>query len=51
MLIRSYRRPYGHVREQDIVALLAEAGLRTVESGPAGMRDLHFVLAQPGCCA
>lgn len=31
-------------------ALLAEAGLTTVESGPVGIRDLQFVLAQPCCC-
>lgn len=46
-----FRRPHGHVRLQDIVALFTEAGLRTVESGPVGIRDLQFVLAKPGCCA
>lgn len=50
-ILSHFHRPHGHVREQDIVALLTEAGLRTVESGPVGMRDLHFVLAQPSCCA
>ena len=46
-----FHRPHGHVRVQDIVVLLAEAGLRTIENGPVGSRDLQFVLAQPGCCA
>ena len=46
-----FHRPHGHVREQDIVALFTEAGLKTVESGPVGMRDLHFVLAERSCCA
>jgi ubiquinone/menaquinone biosynthesis C-methylase UbiE len=50
-LLSHFHRPHGHVREQDIIELLAEAGLRTVESGSVGMRDLHFVLAQPSCCA
>lgn len=49
-LLSHFHRPHGHVRVQDIVALLTEAGLRTVESGPLGIRDLQFVLAQPGCC-
>jgi len=50
-LLSHFHRPHGHVRVHDIVALLAEAGLRTVQSGPVGIRDLQFVLAQPGCCA
>ncbi len=50
-LLSHFHRPHGHVRDQDVVDLLAEAGLRTVESGPVGMRDLHFVLARPSCCA
>lgn len=48
-LLSHFHRPHGHVRVQDIVALLAEAGLGAVESGPVGIRDLQFVLAQPGC--
>ena len=50
-LLSHFHRPHGHVRERDIVELLAEAGLQTVESGSVGMRDLHFILAQPSCCA
>lgn len=41
-----FHRPHGHVRLHDIVALLNEAGFNTVESGPVGIRDLHFVLAE-----
>ena len=45
-----FHRPHGHVTMRDIVALLDEAGLNIVESGPVGIRDLQFVLAKsPGC--
>lgn len=50
-LLSHFHRPHGHVRSQDIVTLLGEAGLSVVESGPVGIRDLHFVLAKPGCCS
>ena len=40
-----FHRPHGHVSARDIAALLGEAGLSTVESGPVGVRDLQFVLA------
>lgn len=40
-----FHRPHGHVRVSDIIALLSEAGLNTIESGPIGIRDLQFVLA------
>ena len=36
---------HGHVALHDVVALLREAGLDVVESGPVGVRDLHFALA------
>lgn len=36
---------HGHVALRDIVELLSEAGLRVVESGPVGVRDLQFALA------
>jgi len=36
---------HGHVRPQDLVDLVSDAGLRVVESGPLGMWALHFVLA------
>jgi len=48
-LISHFHRPHGHVRVQDIVGLLTQAGLSAVESGPVGIRDLQFVLAQPAC--
>jgi ubiquinone/menaquinone biosynthesis C-methylase UbiE len=50
-LLSHFHRPHGHVRVQDIVTLLGEAGLRTIESGPVGIRDMHFVLAKTSCCA
>jgi len=50
-ILSHFHRPHGHVRAQDIVALLAEAGLMTIESGPVGIRDLQFVLATPSCCS
>jgi len=42
-----FHRPHGHVGVRDIERLLGEAGLRSVESGPLGIRDLQFVLARP----
>jgi ubiquinone/menaquinone biosynthesis C-methylase UbiE len=36
---------HGYVDLHDLVALLTEAGLNTVESGAAGIGDLQFVLA------
>lgn len=50
-ILSHFHRPHGHVRAQDIVALLGGAGLKTIESGPIGIRDLQFVLAQPSGCA
>jgi len=50
-ILSHFHRPHGHVRAQDIVALLVEAGLKTIESGPVGIRDLQFVLATPACCS
>ena len=40
-----FHRPHGHVSVRDIVTLLSEAGLKIVESGSVGIRDLQFVLA------
>jgi ubiquinone/menaquinone biosynthesis C-methylase UbiE len=37
---------HGHVKLRDIITLLSEAGLNTVESGGVGTRDLVFVLAK-----
>ena len=41
-----FHRPHGHVRVRDIIELLSKAELNTIESGPVGIRDLQFVLAQ-----
>ena len=46
-LLSHFHRPHGHVRLNDIIALLSEAGLNTVEAGPLGIRDLQFALATP----
>jgi ubiquinone/menaquinone biosynthesis C-methylase UbiE len=37
---------HGHVTLRDIVALLTDAGLRLVESGAVGFRNLQFALAK-----
>src|SRR5204863_2778638 len=44
-LLSHFRRPHGHVRARDLIALLSEAGLTVTESGPLGIRDLQFILA------
>jgi len=43
LLARLHR--HGHFALRDILALLTEAGLTVVESGPVGVRDLQFALA------
>jgi ubiquinone/menaquinone biosynthesis C-methylase UbiE len=41
---------HGYVNLDDLVALMTDAGLNTVESGAVGIGDLQFVLAvAPGC--
>jgi len=45
-LLSHFHRPHGHVSRTDIIALLSEAGLNAIESGPVGVRDLQFVLAE-----
>ena len=35
----------------EIIAVLSEADLKTVESGAVGISDLQFALAVPSCCA
>jgi len=42
---------HGHVDLGDIMAVLSEADLKTVESGAVGISDLQFALAAPSCCA
>jgi ubiquinone/menaquinone biosynthesis C-methylase UbiE len=41
----SHFHRHGHVKLPDLVALLNEAGLKSVESGAIGIGDLQFVLA------
>lgn len=42
---------HGYISANDLVALLNEAGLKTVKSGVVGIGDLQFVLASAPCCA
>ena len=42
---------HGHVDLGDIIGLLSEAGLKTVDSGAVGINDLQFALAAPSCSA
>jgi ubiquinone/menaquinone biosynthesis C-methylase UbiE len=44
-LIGHFHR-HGHTKPDDVMALLTGAGLERIDSGPVGMNDLHFVLAQ-----
>lgn len=37
--------PHSHVAPDELVALIRDAGLRMIESGPLGFRNLQFVLA------
>jgi ubiquinone/menaquinone biosynthesis C-methylase UbiE len=50
-LLAHLHRRHGHVSLPDIVDMLTGAGLRSVESGEMGMRDLKYVLAMAPCCA
>lgn len=40
---------HGHIKPGDLSALTQVAGFSRVESGPAGFRNLHFVLAAAPC--
>src|ERR1700730_3790801 len=42
---------HGYLNLDDLVALLTEAGLKTLKSGAMGIGDLQFVLASAPCCA
>jgi ubiquinone/menaquinone biosynthesis C-methylase UbiE len=46
-----YFHHHGYINLQDLVALLGDAGLKTIHSGAVGIGDLHFVLASAPCCA
>jgi ubiquinone/menaquinone biosynthesis C-methylase UbiE len=37
---------HGHVEVEDIVSLLVAAGLTPIRTGPVGMNDLNFVVAE-----
>ena len=50
-LLNHFHRRHGHVALSDILALLGEAGLKIIESGEMGVRDLHFVRAAAPSCA
>ena len=41
---------HGYVKLRDIITVLTEAGLNSVESGGVGISDLQFVLAAAPCC-
>jgi ubiquinone/menaquinone biosynthesis C-methylase UbiE len=41
---------HGHVAIEDIVKLFAGAGLMPTRTGPLGMNDLNFVVAEARCC-
>jgi len=49
-LLDHFHHRHGHVKIDDIIAVLSEAGLETVENGAVGMKDLQFVLAVAPCC-
>lgn len=49
-LLAHFHRRHGHVELRDMIAVLGEAGLKVVESGAVGIRDLQFALAEAPCC-
>jgi ubiquinone/menaquinone biosynthesis C-methylase UbiE len=44
-LVAHFHR-HGHVAVEDIETMLATLGFTTVRTGPVGLRELHFVVAQ-----
>src|SRR5215475_3690106 len=50
-LLDHFHHRHGHVELKDIIAVLDQVGLKIVESGAVGMRDLQFVLATAAYCA
>jgi ubiquinone/menaquinone biosynthesis C-methylase UbiE len=47
--ILAHLHRHGHTKPADVLTLLIDAGLEIIDSGPAGMHDLHFTLAvRPG---
>ena len=49
-LLDHFHRRHGHVNVTEIVGFLGGAGLKIIESGSVGVRDLQFVLAAVPCC-
>lgn len=43
-------RRHGHVSAAEVIALLEGTGLKVIENGAVGVRDLHFALAVSPCC-
>ncbi len=48
-ILSHFHRPHGHVSARDIIALVSQVGLKVIENGPVGIRDLQFVLAAAPC--
>jgi ubiquinone/menaquinone biosynthesis C-methylase UbiE len=49
-LLAHIHRRHGHVKPQEVIALLGASGLNVIESGALGMKDMHFALATAPCC-
>jgi hypothetical protein len=47
LLARLHR--HGHVEVEDIVNLFVAAGLKPIRTGPVGVYDLNFVVAEALC--
>src|SRR5262249_20032922 len=41
---------HGRVEVEDMVKLFVDAGLKPIRTGPLGMNDLNFVVAEASCC-
>jgi ubiquinone/menaquinone biosynthesis C-methylase UbiE len=49
-LVARFHHRHGHVKLPQVIELLSAAGLNVLESGPVGIKDLHFTLATTPCC-
>jgi ubiquinone/menaquinone biosynthesis C-methylase UbiE len=49
-LLAHIHQRHGHVKPQEVIALLGASGLDVIESGALGMKDMHFALATARCC-
>jgi ubiquinone/menaquinone biosynthesis C-methylase UbiE len=43
--VMAHLHRHGHTKLDDIIGLLADARLKTIQSGPVGQHDLQFALA------